>query len=722
MVLGTFPRFQNNTRLVRYLDTLYKLKVTYNQESLKEHADYISQLTAHHEIEQCFRAVLYMNERNVNLRPIETQHFLIQIRKVMWSFPQKYTRYGFEQNGVRLKTYEFMFEFNVSLNEGSMRRSVDETKKVEGDVMPIREAQSDGMKHKSLELVSKDKAPDVPLGRFGRTKEGTLFRVVPSEKSVERFSKNSGTDLPERQKHSRNDSGKKQDSDVENNSYVAKGPSKKSINDRGQLHLAENMTKDCSFLQVSTTESKLSGRQVSEKVTQKRKQGDESSDPDDDDDCHCKSLRRPESSRQNSNPERSDLDIPSKKVTRVAKNESKETDNSFDSDVLKNGAQHQRKKSGKERKQMYQTVSEVESHARNVHQSCYVSIEKCQDATGKKKKENQKHQREARTRELAVDSSAESESDAQLEQFEDQNRRHSKRLNKSGGVHSKHEQVKTGLLGTGKEKVCDVLNDGQNESRQIHHTFSSHVYKDNVASNVSTDDSGNESSRQRSFRLETKAKESDSRNTMKIQSGFTGDADSQGSPERGRVRRSRRLEVQNTNNKVDFSPSRLRTKNISHGAGTWIPTFGFLTPGNENEEPEMSSPQVLTVKPVKRAAAGESHRPHTRQMDEESRRIEELRQQQAHRVYRDFMAKRRDRHAVEQAERAETNKLRQLYEPTVPRSPQKPGSSSQDQRSQGQEVEQQRVTRKRNSGFLGALMDNLVTPTKKFLFGSKNKE
>ena len=75
-----------------------------------------------------------------------------------------------------------------------------------------------------------------------------------------------------------------------------------------------------------------------------------------------------------------------------------------------------------------------------------------------------------------------------------------------------------------------------------------------------------------------------------------------------------------------------------------------------------------------------------------------------------------------QAERAETNKLRQLYEPTVPRSPQKPGSSSQDQRSQGQEVEQQRVTRKRNSGFLGALMDNLVTPTKKFLFGSKNKE
>ena len=59
-------------------------------------------------------------------------------------------------------------------------------------------------------------------------------------------------------------------------------------------------------------------------------------------------------------------------------------------------------------------------------------------------------------------------------------------------------------------------------------------------------------------------------------------------------------------------------------------------------------------------------------LDEESRRIQRMQRQQAPTPsYRNILlAQGRDRHMVEQAERAETDKLRQLYEPTaVRRSP-----------------------------------------------------
>lgn len=93
---------------------MYKVKIIYDLASLNDTE--IDEQTAHCDIEQVFRAVLYKNERNDPLRPVVTSRFLVKPLKIPWCFPVKHKNYKFTLYGKTLKVYEYLFELHVSKN------------------------------------------------------------------------------------------------------------------------------------------------------------------------------------------------------------------------------------------------------------------------------------------------------------------------------------------------------------------------------------------------------------------------------------------------------------------------------------------------------------------------------------------------------------------------------------------------------------------------------
>ena len=131
MPLTEFPLLQDNTRLLKHKDTLYKVKVKYDESTVEANGAGITRKKAHAQIENTFRAILYLIQREatLTLKPIQTENFLISIDTSPWSFSQ---RYGFLQNEKELKSYPLQFEFRVKVQgEGKQDRAISEFKKVE---------------------------------------------------------------------------------------------------------------------------------------------------------------------------------------------------------------------------------------------------------------------------------------------------------------------------------------------------------------------------------------------------------------------------------------------------------------------------------------------------------------------------------------------------------------------------------------------------------------
>ena len=131
MPLTEFPLLQDNTRLLKHKDTLYKVKVKYDESTVEANGAGITRKKAHTQIENTFRAILYLIQREatLTLKPIQTENFLISIDTSPWSFSQ---RYGFLQNEKELKSYPLQFEFRVKVQgEGKRDCAVSEFKKVE---------------------------------------------------------------------------------------------------------------------------------------------------------------------------------------------------------------------------------------------------------------------------------------------------------------------------------------------------------------------------------------------------------------------------------------------------------------------------------------------------------------------------------------------------------------------------------------------------------------
>ena len=168
MPLTEFPLLQDNTRLLKHKDTLYKVKVKYDESTVKANGAGITRKKAHTQIENTFRAILYLIQREatLTLKPIQTENFLISIDTSPWSFSQ---RYGFLQNEKELKSYPLQFEFRVKVQgNGKQDCAISDLKKVESLTG------SHGEKHdQSLETDIVD-AKDHPA-RFTRNSCGSLL-------------------------------------------------------------------------------------------------------------------------------------------------------------------------------------------------------------------------------------------------------------------------------------------------------------------------------------------------------------------------------------------------------------------------------------------------------------------------------------------------------------------------------------------------------------------
>ena len=126
MPLGHFQflRKKNETWLVKYQDTVYKIKILYDGCEYGKDIQGLSQQTGHCQIEQVIsRAVLYMDERDVVFQDMLTEHFLVTPKKRIWNASGKL---GFKKNEYVLKVYPFMFmEMKVQLRKEALSRTID---------------------------------------------------------------------------------------------------------------------------------------------------------------------------------------------------------------------------------------------------------------------------------------------------------------------------------------------------------------------------------------------------------------------------------------------------------------------------------------------------------------------------------------------------------------------------------------------------------------------
>ena len=176
MPLSDFPLLQDNTRLLRHKDTLYKVKVKYEKVFEERVAAAISRKKAHAQIENAFRAILYLiqREETLDLKPILTEDFLISIVTTPWTFCQ---RYGFLQNGKELKAYPLQFEFRINFQHNNKRESTHRG---------VNTSVTESVKQSAYQTNTDNTVPDKDSAtflKFTRNSGGSLLcdgrKVVP---------------------------------------------------------------------------------------------------------------------------------------------------------------------------------------------------------------------------------------------------------------------------------------------------------------------------------------------------------------------------------------------------------------------------------------------------------------------------------------------------------------------------------------------------------------
>ncbi|KAL3861159.1 hypothetical protein ACJMK2_007224 [Sinanodonta woodiana] len=115
MPLNTYPFLKDDTRLILHKDTVYKVKVKcVDSEVIKNLNFPFTEQDAHHQIEQVLRAVFYADERNLEIKPVLTEHLLITPVKVPWKAAR---HFGFKKDDTELKTFPFVFEIDVRVHD-----------------------------------------------------------------------------------------------------------------------------------------------------------------------------------------------------------------------------------------------------------------------------------------------------------------------------------------------------------------------------------------------------------------------------------------------------------------------------------------------------------------------------------------------------------------------------------------------------------------------------
>ena len=180
MPIEEFPLLQDNTRLIRHKDTLYKIKIKYEERTNPSASVAFTTEKAHSQIENTFRALLYILQRDesLNLKPVQTENFLITIIQTPWSFCKKY---GFSQNGKELKAYPVQFEFRITIKQDdklvnsavNVINSTPTKSKASEEKAEIK-SRSPEEKTDISEIVAE--VDSIPVPRFTRSSRGSLIR------------------------------------------------------------------------------------------------------------------------------------------------------------------------------------------------------------------------------------------------------------------------------------------------------------------------------------------------------------------------------------------------------------------------------------------------------------------------------------------------------------------------------------------------------------------
>ncbi|KAK6177680.1 hypothetical protein SNE40_015733 [Patella caerulea] len=113
MSMKMFNFLQEDTRLFKFQNCIYKIKVLYEDE--KNIGDIIpdfSQKDASEDLENVIRAVLYVLERKGDFKMIITEIFIVTVKIKPWKASQKI---GFKKNGHVIKSCPYMIVLNVRL-------------------------------------------------------------------------------------------------------------------------------------------------------------------------------------------------------------------------------------------------------------------------------------------------------------------------------------------------------------------------------------------------------------------------------------------------------------------------------------------------------------------------------------------------------------------------------------------------------------------------------
>ena len=174
-----FPYLKDHTKLMQHEDVLYKVKITYDHKSFSGRKVTFTRKELSYDIGQFLKAVLYMCEKRIKLKPIYSDHLLVLPAVQTWIFPTKYPTYRFKRNGKVLKTSDVLIELTVKhIDEVSVRRVTDVPDSDQRETEAIS-------KHPQEEqgLLSKadDQQEDETRGsRFVRDENGRLVRYMIS--------------------------------------------------------------------------------------------------------------------------------------------------------------------------------------------------------------------------------------------------------------------------------------------------------------------------------------------------------------------------------------------------------------------------------------------------------------------------------------------------------------------------------------------------------------
>ena len=213
MPLGYFDcNKKEDTRLIKCDNTVYKIKIL-PQRSLEVGLP-CSIEASHRQIEDVFRAVLYMDQRSIIIKPIHTPDFIITTEKKGWRVSQKLF---FQIHGKTLKAcpYQFILKVDLktksSVKDNAAKQSHEQrTKSCDSDTVNGSEknkGKNSGVEEKSSKEIIETYKNIKTIKDVSNSNSDEITENIDQEKNRQILIKK----IRERERKKKEDAGKKED-------------------------------------------------------------------------------------------------------------------------------------------------------------------------------------------------------------------------------------------------------------------------------------------------------------------------------------------------------------------------------------------------------------------------------------------------------------------------------------------------------------------------------